>query len=82
MSTRFGDRIELGYEIWETVADIKFVRVWISSGGLNLLDLLFAVGFVLRWVKFLIISCGGILLGLVRIFSSLNESIRSKGLIS
>ena len=62
MCARLSDRIKFRYEIWETVADIKFVRVWISSGSLDLLDLLFAVGFVLRWVKILLFFCGRLLL--------------------
>jgi hypothetical protein len=54
--------------------------VWIriSSRTFNLLDLLFTVGFVLGWVKILIICRRGLLLGLLCIFSSLNESTKDQ----
>jgi hypothetical protein len=53
------NRIKFGHEIGETVRNLEFVRVGISTGGFDVFDLSFAVGLVLRRIEILVV--GGIL---------------------
>mmetsp|Transcript_5608 Transcript_5608/g.9113 ORF Transcript_5608/g.9113 Transcript_5608/m.9113 type:complete len:218 (-) Transcript_5608:31-684(-) len=67
----FGFGVELHLEVGQSIVHVKFVRVGVPARRFYLLDLLFPIGLVLRWIQIFLIGGRGLFLGLLCILRRL-----------